>query len=64
MPLQRQLVVCDVVSNLALLKRSIGHGFLPPALIEKELASCELVTVPVDMQKGDERIWLAWHPAS
>ncbi|SMB43623.1 Transcriptional regulator, LysR family [Serratia proteamaculans] len=64
MPLQRQLVVCDVESKLALLKRGIGHGFLPPALIEKELASGELVTVPVDMQKGDEMIWLAWHPAS
>ena len=64
MPLQRQLMVCDVESKLALLKRGIGHGFLPPALIEKELASGELVTVPVDMQKGDEMIWLAWHPAS
>ncbi|MEE4407617.1 MULTISPECIES: LysR family transcriptional regulator [Serratia] len=64
MPLQRQLVVCDVESKLALLKRGIGHGFLPPSLIEKELASGELVTVPVDMQKGDEMIWLAWHPAS
>ncbi|MNG85121.1 HTH-type transcriptional activator AllS [compost metagenome] len=64
MPLQRQLVVCDVESKLSLLKRGIGHGFLPPALIEKELASGELVTVPVDMQKGDEMIWLAWHPAS
>lgn len=64
LPLQRQLVVCDVESNLALLKRGIGHAFLPPALIEKELASGELVTVPVEMQKGDEMIWLAWHPAS
>ena len=64
LPLQRQLVVCDVESNLALLKRGIGHAFLPPSLIEKELASGELVTVPVEMQKGDEMIWLAWHPAS
>lgn len=22
------------------------------------------MTVPVEMQKGDEMIWLAWHPAS
>ncbi|MFI8418605.1 LysR family transcriptional regulator [Serratia sp. NPDC078593] len=64
LPLQRQLVVCDVESKLALLKRGIGHGFLPPMLIEKELANGELVAVPVEMQKGDEMIWLAWHPAS
>lgn len=64
LPLQRQLVVCDVESMLALLKRGIGHAFLPPVLIEKELANGELLTVPVEMQKGDEMIWLAWHPAS
>lgn len=64
LPLQRQLVVCDVESELALLKRGIGHGFLPPALIKQELSRGELVTVPVDTQKGDEMIWLAWHPAS
>ncbi|EFE95660.1 LysR family transcriptional regulator [Serratia odorifera] len=63
-PLQRQLAVCDVESKLALLKRGIGHGFLPPTLIEKELASGALVAVPVEVQKGDEMIWLAWHPAS
>lgn len=63
-PLQRQLMVCDVESELALLKRGIGHGFLPPALIKQELSRGELVTVAVDTQKGDEMIWLAWHPAS
>ncbi|MDL4454806.1 LysR family transcriptional regulator [Klebsiella michiganensis] len=63
-PTQRQLVVCDMESNLALLKYGIGHAFLPPLVIEKELACGELKVVPVDMQKGDEIIWLAWHPAS
>ncbi|WP_156293020.1 LysR family transcriptional regulator [Serratia oryzae] len=64
LPWQRQLVVCDVESKLTLLKRGIGHGFLPPSLVEKELSRGELVAVPVDTQKGDEMIWLAWHPAS
>lgn len=63
LPLQRQLQLCDVESALSLLKRGVGHAFLPPALVAAELEKGELVTADVDWAKGDEMLWLAWHPA-
>ncbi|WP_159566708.1 LysR family transcriptional regulator [Budvicia diplopodorum] len=66
MSCQRQIMACNIENQLELLKRGIGHAFLPPALIEKELAHGALVEidVEVEIEKGDEIIWLAWHPAS
>jgi len=59
---QARLTVGDIRTKIALQVAGLGHGFLPRALVARELAEGTLVELTVAEAKPLETFWLAWRP--
>jgi DNA-binding transcriptional LysR family regulator len=59
---QPRLTVGDIRTKIALQATGLGHGFLPRALVERELAEGRLIELAVAEAKPQESFWLAWRP--
>lgn len=58
---QKRITVPSMAAKIACQLAGLGHGFLPRACIEAELARGSLVELPCEESRPDEGFWLAWH---
>ncbi|CAH0351156.1 MAG: LysR family transcriptional regulator [Leptothrix sp. (in: Bacteria)] len=59
---QKRITVPSMAAKIAYQVAGIGHGFLPLACVQAELARGTLVQLPCDEPRPDETFWLAWKP--
>lgn len=57
---QPRITVPGMQAKRAFQLAGLGHGFLPRALVEGELARGELVELDVEGSRPQETFWLAW----
>ena len=64
LPIAQLLVGCIAVptmqAKIACQRSGLGHGFLPRACIEAELARGSLVALATEEERPPESFWLAW----
>ncbi len=59
---QKRITVPSMAAKIAYQVAGIGHGFLPLACVQGELARGTLVMLPCEEPRPDETFWLAWKP--
>ncbi len=59
---QKRITVPSMTSKIAYQAAGIGHGFLPRASIQADLARGTLIELPCEESRPDETFWLAWKP--
>jgi DNA-binding transcriptional LysR family regulator len=57
---QQRLTVPSMAAKIACQTAGLGHGFLPRACIQGELARGTLVELPTEEPRSPEAFWLAW----
>lgn len=57
---QQRLTVPSMAAKIACQTAGLGHGFLPRACIQGELARGTLVELPTEEPRPPEAFWLAW----
>ena len=59
---QKRITVPSMAAKIACQVAGLGHGFLPRACVQSELARGVLVERPCEESRPDETFWLAWQP--
>lgn len=59
---QKRITVPSMQAKIAYQAAGIGHGFLPRASIQADLARGTLIELPCEESRPDETFWLAWKP--
>ena len=59
---QKRITVPSMAAKIAYQVAGIGHGFLPLACVQADLARGTLVALPCEESRPDETFWLAWKP--
>lgn len=59
---QKRITVPSMAAKIAYQVAGIGHGFLPLACVQADLARGTLVQLPCEEPRPDETFWLAWKP--
>ncbi|MDR6536189.1 DNA-binding transcriptional LysR family regulator [Variovorax soli] len=57
---QPRIAVPSMTAKIACQVAGLGHGFLPRACIERELAHGTLVALQIEEPRAPEAFWLAW----
>lgn len=60
---QPRVTVPSMAAKLACQVAGLGHGFLPEASVQAELARGTLVALPCEEPRPDDTFWLAWRPS-
>lgn len=59
---QKRVTVPSMAAKIDCQVAGLGHGFLPLACVQDELASGKLVVLQSEASRQDETFWLAWKP--
>lgn len=57
---QKRITVPTMATKIAYQVAGLGHGFLPLACIQSELARGTLIELPCVESRPDEQFWLSW----